>query len=186
MHVSFSFLASDVSMNQFFTIVAPLLFAYAVISNLLGDKVQDQLIKLDVHEKEYIKFRPYGACKSVLIVALLCFCAVYFLVTSTTASAVLTFLILIGYVWIRLDSAYCIALQYTQKYIYLTRWGKKQRIPMQEISKITWETGRHSVGYILVLYLWNGRKIYLSSADFVGLRKLKSVFESSYYNDSQF
>lgn len=172
------------TINRFCSIAFPILLAYVVILQHISPKISRQLSMRDIYEKQDIKLRPYGIMKTILVSCIFLFSITFFACKNELGVSLMAFVGMIGYTWIRLDGVYAIKLNYTRKYIYYTNWKKTHTIPMQEISKVTWEAARHSAGYILVIYCRCGRKIYLPSADFVGLKKLK-LYIDAYSKDRQ-
>ena len=165
------------AVNHFCAIAAPLLFVYIGAIHLLGPGIERYLIKNDTYSREEIKIRSYSIVRTTIPVLILAFGTLYFALHEAVAVASIMMCTLLGYGWIRINGTYCVRVKYTDKDLIYRTWKNETTIPMEAVSKMAWEAGRHSLGYMLVIYCANGQKIYLSSADFIGLNKLKATFD---------
>lgn len=167
----------DAVINQFCSIFVPIYWGYIAILYLVGPKIQQKLIQTDDYREKKIRIRAYSFLRSAIPLLFFGFAAVYFLIHHSYSVSFIMAFVFLGYSWIRFDGTYCIQIHYTKRKMRYRTWKKSTTIPFSAVSKMAWETGRHSLGYILVIYCNDGTKIYLSSADFVGLNKLKETYE---------
>ena len=161
--------------NQFFSAFGRILFILAGLGLIFQRKIEDKLAEDNYTEKK-IKIRPFSFVKTSVLGGLLLVAVLYLGIHKSTA--VFYFLtIALGYTWLKFATVYAIKLHYTRKYIFLRKWGKTVKIPMDNVHSMHWETAPNNFGYLLTIHYSRGKIISLSSADFIGLRKLKDTFD---------
>lgn len=172
----------DSVVNQLCAIIVPPLLIYIGLLCVLGEKIANQLLHRDTYRSKEIKIRMYAFFRTSVIGLLMILAIAYFSIYRIWDMVVLFAFALLGYVWIKVNT-YCIHLVYTYRYLRFTTFKKTLVIPFADISKICWETRRGAIAYTLIVYYNSGSKIYLSSSDFIGLKELKSFYDSGKYKE---
>ena len=175
-----SSLDRDAVVNQLCSVVVPPLFAYIGLLCIIGERLANQLLCRDTYKKKKIKIRTYGLVRTCFTVFLMALALVYFLLYRTWEIAFFFAFALLGYVWIKVNT-YCVHLEYTYRYIHMRTSRKTLLIPFENVTKMSWETHRGAIAYTLVIYYNSDAEIRLSSSDFIGLTKLKSIYDSGKY-----
>ena len=142
-----------------------------------GEKLAQHRIKADRFSDNRFKIRPISIVGTVFTSCFFAFSAGYFILFKVFNLAVFFGFALLGYLWVKVNT-YCVRVSYTADTFFYQAWRTKKEIPFSGIHRICWESGRHSVSYMLVLYCHNGNRYFFSSRDFVGLVRLKNVFEA--------
>ena len=161
--------------NRYVAIFFPALFAVAGITNLLQPKIEDRLAEDNYTEKK-IKIRPFSFINTSIFGVFLLLSLLYLGVHQSTMFYFML-IVAIGYTWLKFATVYAVKLHYTRKYIFLRQWGKTVKIPMGKVHSMHWRAGKNGFGYLLTIHYGQGKIITLSSADFIGLRKLKDTFD---------
>lgn len=166
----------DAVVNQLCAVVVPILFICVGLLFIWGERLANQLLRKDTYDQKRIQIRAYGIVRTSITALLMIFAVVYFLCYGIWDMAIIFAFALLGYAWIKV-STYCVRLDYTYRHIRIRSHRTSLQIPFTDITKMCWETHRGQIAYTLVIYLRSGAKIQLSSADFIGLAKLKSIYD---------
>ena len=167
---------SGTSISQFCSVVVPVYFFYLLMLYAFGEKLAQHLIKADRFSENRFIIRPFSIVGTVFTPCFFAFSAGYFLLFKVFHLAAFFGFALFGYLWVKVNT-YCVRGSYTDDTLFYQAWRKKKEIPFSGIHRICWESGRHSVSYMLVIYCHNGNRYSFSSRDFAGLARLKRTYE---------
>lgn len=173
-------LSSSIAMNRLFSIIGPLLFLSAGLQWLLGDKVQEVLNRKDnQHFKKSIKIRPYGIFRIIRTSLLFIFCISFFIIYRLYVEAIFCLIIYLGYIYIKVDTMFSIKIRYTKRYLIYSKWGCEHKIALRNIYDMHWDNPKNGLGYILVFCFPGVWRVDISTADFLGLQKLKIAYDTA-------
>ena len=163
--------------NQLCSIVVPLLLIYIGILCFWGNKLAAELLRKDTYPHKCIKIRTYGIIQNCIVALFLLFLVGYFALSKVWELTVFFVFALLGFGWIKMNT-YNVSLTYTYRYLTVRTPRNRLIIPWTDVSKITWETPRGYVAYVLTIYYGSDSRILLSSSEFVGLVQLKCFFDA--------
>lgn len=168
---------NDTAVKILFMVVDLLLLLYVIISTVWGEKLAWYLLCKDKYQSKRTQIRLYGLIKTGIIETLCILAIVYCSVYKIWHMVAFFGFILLGYTWIKFQ-IYSSRVEYTNSYlrIYL-RKRLMHVVPFSNIQKMDWLVGRGRIMRELVIFCYTGEKITLSSADFVGLVKLRATYE---------
>lgn len=169
--------SNEASISQFCSVVVPIYFFYILLMYAFSEKLAQYLLRKDNFSDNRFKVRPFSIISTVFTSCLFAFSTGYFLLFGVFHIAVMFGFALVGYLWIKVNT-YCVRVSYTSNSISYHAWNIKKNIQFSDVNKICWESSRHSAGYTMVVYCHNGNKYFFSSRDFIGLVRLKSIFET--------
>jgi hypothetical protein len=164
--------------NRVFSVLGPLLFLYAGVYHFFGEKIAQLLLKRDQFLDHRICIRPYFVLRSIIIVGVFCWSIAQALWIRGTAQLIICIILLMGYSGIFIYEPCAINIQYTSEHILIRRWRTEYKISMCNISRMSWERVSRSFDYALVIYTDSGRKIVLHSAYYVGLNRLRAIYDA--------
>lgn len=167
----------DTVVNRLCSVVVPPLFVYIGLLCILGSRLANQLLNRDTYCENQIKVRTYGIVQTCFIVGFMAVAIGYFSLYKTWDMAVFFAVALLGYSWIKYKT-YSVHLEYTHRHIRFCSRRKTLLIPFENVTKMCWETRRGSIAYVLAIYCNSGATLRLSSSDFIGLKHLKSTYDS--------
>lgn len=165
--------------NQNGSIVAFLFIFFSAVTVLLslyGNHIRKILWEKDTFVEHQIKPRIYGIVVKICFTSFLFIAFLLLIYNNNVTMACLVATALIGYVLICWDT-YSTKLRYTKHHIFYNKRGYKLDIHVSDIVRVCWECGTRSIGYMLVIYLQNGKKIHLSQEDFIGLREFAEFID---------
>ena len=167
----------DIAVNQLCSAVVPLLFAYVGLMCVFGEKLANYLLLSDNYQRKNIKPRVYGVAQFCIIGTFMVLVIVYFSWHKIWSIVTFFGVALLAYTCVKCN-VYQTKIEYTNSRMHVCWQNKTTSIPFSDISKMNWETRRGSIMFSLVIYCYSGTIIRLSSSDFVGLKKLKSTYDS--------
>lgn len=170
----------DAVVNQLCAFVVPIILVYVGALFIWSERLANQLISRDTYDQKRIQIRAYGIVRTSIAALLMTFAVVYFMCYGVWDMVFFFAFALLGYAWIKVNT-YCVRLDYTYRRIQFRAHRTSLQIPFTDITKMCWETHRGQIAYTLVIYVRSGAKIQLSSADFIGLAKLKSIYDLGMY-----
>ena len=165
------------AVNRLCSVVVPLLLIYIGALCFWGGKLASELLHRDTHCHKCIKIRTYGIIQNCIIALLLLFLFGYFALNHVWELALFFLVALLGFGWIKMNT-YNISLTYTHRYLSVHTRESKLMIPWTDVSKMSWETPRGAIAYVLIIYCGSSSRILLSSSEFIGLKQLKYFFDS--------
>ena len=164
--------------NRFFSIVGPLLILYALVYQFLGEKIAGLLLKNDTYCECKIRIRPYFILQRLLVVGVFAYGIILSASCGGFVQMAMFIVVLGGYFCIFIFSPCAVRVRYTQNVIFYQERNEIVEIPMCDVSRMAWKTVARSPDYALVIYLNSGRTFVLHSEYYIGLTKLRELFDS--------
>lgn len=164
--------------NRLFSVIGPLLFLYAPVSIFAGEKTAQQLLKNDNFCEDTIRIRPYFVFSRLFVMSVFSWAFILALQLKAYSELIVCMLIFAGYAGMFICLPCLVRVRYTSDYVSFVEWRKEYTIPMCNITKITWERIGRSLDYSLVIYTDGGREITLHSAYYIGLNRLRALYDS--------
>lgn len=170
----------DAAVNQLCSVIMPPIFLYVGLMWIFGKKYANYLLRKDTCNEKRIKVRMYGIIRVLGICLFGLILIAYFALYRTWDMVIFLTAALLGYAWIKIRT-YSAHLEYTHRYLIFRTGKKREKFPWKDVTQMSWITSRGSIAYYLRIEFRSGLTADLSSSDFVGLTKLKTIYEQGYY-----
>jgi hypothetical protein len=108
------------------------------------------------------------------------FAAIYFAIYGYWPITAILGIVVVAYGW-RALHVFLTRIEYTHRSVKIRHMKTTQVISYRNIKKISWEESRGVPVYVLVINCYDGTKINLPSDDYVGLVRLKEMYDSGKY-----
>lgn len=162
-----------------FAIVFYALFPYAVIQKLFGPKIELRLWEKDNMTEASIRPRTFGLVIDLYFILVLVSSFVASTMAHNTGLQIMSFISLVGVLVFLMDT-YAVKITYDGNCLKYTKFTRIRCIPKNEVLKVSWQRKVRTLGYVLVIYLRNGKCIELKQKRFVGLRTLADWLRGLY------
>lgn len=164
--------------NRFCSVAAPIAFLLGGLSVLFSERIQETIWNNEKkHQGRRLKIRPYCMIRIIITLSFVLSSMCYFYIWACYPEAIFCTLIMIGYIFIKVDSVFSKTVCFTKKYMTYCSWGKKYKVALRDIYNMHWENPRNGFGYILVFSFPGVPRVDISTEDFYGLRQLKEAYD---------
>ena len=166
--------------GQLCSVIIPPIFLYVGLINLFSRQYADLLFRKDTYSKNRVKVRLYAIIRRCIFWSIYMFAAVYFAIYGYWPITAILGIVVVAYGW-RTLHVFLTRIEYTHRSVKIRHMKTTQVISYRNIKKISWEESRGVPVYVLVINCYDGTKINLSSDDYVGLVRLKEMYDSGKY-----